>query len=173
MHHHRTGVLLALTLIATTAAASGPAVAQTGGPNAAPNPYQMDSWATQLPQGRTLGQPIGVEIDHSDGKSLWVFERCGGKTCTGSQLAPIWKFDASGAAKANFGAGMFNFPHGLFVDHDGNVPDPRDVPQLARLVREKAGGQKGQGRVLVAVNRHTPGQPTSAANHQIGHGRPL
>src|ERR1700691_4014792 len=107
MNHRRTGVLLAFTLIA---AASRPAVAQTGGPNAAPNPYQMDSWATQLPQGRTLGQPIGVEIDHS-----------GGKTCTGSNLAPIWKFDASGAPKANFGAGMFNFPHGFYVDTSGDV----------------------------------------------------
>ena len=120
MHHHRTGVLLALTLVAATAAAGGRAVAQ-GNPNAAPNPYQMDGWATQLPQGRTLGQPIGVEIDHSDGKSLWVFERCGGKTCTGSNLAPIWKFDAAGAPKANFGGGMFNFPHGFYVDTSGDV----------------------------------------------------
>ena len=116
MDHHRTGVLLALTLIAATAAASGPVLAQAADPNAAPNPYHMDSWTPQLPEGRTLGQPIGVEIDHSDGKSLWVFERCGGKTCTGSQLAPIWKFDASGAPKANFGGGMFNFPHGLYVE---------------------------------------------------------
>ena len=50
-----------------------------------------------------------------------MFDRCGGQTCAGSNLAPICKFDASGAPKANFGTGMFNFPHGLYVDTSGNV----------------------------------------------------
>jgi streptogramin lyase len=90
-------------------------------PNAAPNPYRMlENWA-QLPEGRQWGAPIGVEVDHRDGKSIWVFDRCGANTCTGSNVAPIMKFDPSGKLVANFGAGMFNFPHGLFVDRDGNV----------------------------------------------------
>lgn len=90
-------------------------------PNAAPNPYRMlDTWA-QLPEGRSWGAPIGVELDHSDGKSIWVFDRCGADNCAGSNLAPIMKFDSSGKLVANFGAGMFNFPHGLFVDREGNV----------------------------------------------------
>ena len=90
-------------------------------PNGAPNPYRMlENWA-QLPEGRPWGAPIGVELDHSDGKSIWVFDRCGADSCTGSNLAPIMKFDPSGKLVANFGAGMFNFPHGLFVDREGNV----------------------------------------------------
>jgi sugar lactone lactonase YvrE len=90
-------------------------------PNAAPNPYRMlENWA-QLPEGRQWGAPIGVEVDHRDGKSIWVFDRCGENSCTGSNVAPIMKFDPSGKLVANFGAGMFNFPHGLFVDRDGNV----------------------------------------------------
>ena len=90
-------------------------------PNGAPNPYRMlDTWA-QLPEGRPWGAPIGVELDHSDGKSIWVFDRCGADNCAGSNLAPIMKFDSSGKLVANFGAGMFNFPHGLFVDREGNV----------------------------------------------------
>jgi streptogramin lyase len=90
-------------------------------PNAAPNPYRMlENWA-QLPEGRQWGAPIGVEVDHRDGKSIWVFDRCSENSCTGSNLAPIMKFDPSGKLVANFGAGMFNFPHGLFVDRDGNV----------------------------------------------------
>src|ERR1700676_4376373 len=88
--------------------------------NSAPNGYRViDSWA-QLPPGRAWGMAIGVDIDR-DGKSVWVFDRCGAKTCTGSQLAPIQKFDASGKLVMSFGAGMFNFPHGLFADRDGNV----------------------------------------------------
>jgi DNA-binding beta-propeller fold protein YncE len=121
MPHSPTAALLALALIAAPAAASERAYAQASDPNNAPNPYHMlENWA-QLPPGRELGAPIGIETDHSDGKSLWVFDRCGGNNCAGSKLAPIWKFDASGEVKANFGAGMFNFPHGLYVDATGNV----------------------------------------------------
>ena len=108
MRHRRTEVVLALALMLAGSLASVRASAQAAGPNDAPNPYHMlDSWA-QIPQDHALGAPIGVEIDHSDGKSLWVFDRCGGNDCKGSKLAPIWKFDASGQLKANFGAGMFN-----------------------------------------------------------------
>jgi hypothetical protein len=41
----------------------------TNDPNAAPNPYRMEDVRVQLPDGRKLGAPIGVEIDHSDGKT--------------------------------------------------------------------------------------------------------
>ena len=58
-------------------------------PNAAPNPYRMTDFSLQLPEGRKLGAPIGVEIDHSDGKTLWIFDRCGGDTCVGSDVAPL------------------------------------------------------------------------------------
>jgi hypothetical protein len=109
---------LGVALIATAAISLGAAHAQDV--NAAPNPYRaVDNWA-QLPQGRVFGQAIGIDIDR-DGKSVWVFDRCGAKTCTGSQVAPIQKFDASGKLVTSFGAGMFNFPHGLFADRDGNV----------------------------------------------------
>jgi len=65
-------------------------------PNTAANPYRMEQISVQLPNGRKLGAPIGVEIDHSDGKTLWVFERCGGDTCVGSTLDPVMKLDGSG-----------------------------------------------------------------------------
>ena len=109
--------------VALVAAALSLGTAQAqdaNGVNAAPNPYHaIDNWA-QLPPGRVWGQAIGLDIDR-DGKSVWVFDRCGAKSCTGSAAAPIQKFDASGKLLASFGAGMFNFPHGLFVDRDGNV----------------------------------------------------
>jgi DNA-binding beta-propeller fold protein YncE len=93
---------------------------QADDPNSVPNPYHVvDHWA-KLPEGRAWGQPIGVEIDR-DGTSVWVYDRCGAKTCEGSTLAPIQKFDASGKLVASFGAGLINWPHGLGVDRDGNV----------------------------------------------------
>lgn len=38
-------------------------------PNTVANPYRMEELSVQLPNGRKLGAPIGVEIDHSDGKN--------------------------------------------------------------------------------------------------------
>ena len=88
--------------------------------NDPPNAYRtVESWA-KLPDGRKWGQTISVAVDR-DGKSIWVFERCGGTSCDGSNVAPILKFDADGNLLKSFGAGMFVFPHGLHVDRDGNI----------------------------------------------------
>jgi DNA-binding beta-propeller fold protein YncE len=93
----------------------------SGDPNAASNPYREDAGWAKLEQGRTWGAAVGVDIDR-DGKSIWVFDRCStADDCSGSNLAPIQKFDASGRLVASFGAGMFNYPHGLFADREGNV----------------------------------------------------
>jgi sugar lactone lactonase YvrE len=101
--------------------------AQSDAPtNDAPNPYRtVEGWA-QLPEGRKWGSTSAVEID-KDGKSIWVAERCGANSCldrtTGemSNLPTILKFDASGKLVTSFGAGMLIFPHGIYVDRDGNV----------------------------------------------------
>jgi sugar lactone lactonase YvrE len=93
---------------------------QADDPNSAPNPYHVvEHWA-KLPEGRTWGQAIGVDIDR-DGTSLWVYDRCGGKTCVGSSIAPIQKFDATGRQVVSFGSQLINWPHGLGTDSDGNV----------------------------------------------------
>jgi DNA-binding beta-propeller fold protein YncE len=90
-------------------------------PNAAPNPYRVDEGWAKLPEGRKWGAAVGVDIDR-DGRSVWVFDRCAtADDCSASTLAPIQKFDATGRLVKSFGAGMFNYPHGLFVDRDGNV----------------------------------------------------
>ncbi len=83
------------------------------------NPYKIETWG-QLPAGRKIGAVSAIDIDR-DGKSVWVFERCGGATCDGSSLPPLLKFDASGKLIASFGAGMFVYPHGIYVDRDDNV----------------------------------------------------
>src|ERR1700745_3480390 len=150
--------------------ASGAAMAMFGScllaqdkpdPNAAPNPYRMlESWA-QLPEGRHWGAPIGVEVDHRDGKSIWVFDRCGENSCSGSNVAPIMKFDPSGKLVANFGAGMFIFPHGLFVDRDGNiwVTDGKGAEGKGHTVVKFS----PDGKVLMTPG--TPGVAGSDATH--------
>jgi sugar lactone lactonase YvrE len=88
--------------------------------NDLPNPYQTVEHYFQLPTDRAWGSTSAVEIDR-DGRSIWVAERCGTNSCAGSELDPILKFDASGKLVKSFGAGMFIFPHGIFVDPTGNV----------------------------------------------------
>jgi streptogramin lyase len=88
-------------------------------PNSQPNPYYpVQNWL-KLPEGRTLGSTSAVDIG-PDG-SIWVAERCGANTCAGSNLEPVLRFNSSGKLVKSFGSGLFVFPHGIFVDRDGNV----------------------------------------------------
>ncbi len=90
-------------------------------PNSAPNPYVMEEGWAELTDGRVWGAAVGVDIDR-DGTSVWVFDRCAtADDCSESSLSPIQKFDATGRLVTSFGAGMFNYPHGLFVDKDNNI----------------------------------------------------
>src|SRR2546426_11807145 len=96
------------------------------------NAYRTIDNFFKLPEGRKIGSTAGITIDR-DGTSVWVFERCGGQYCAGSNVAPILKFDSSGNLVKSFGAGMFVRPHGIHVDREGNIwvtdgegPDGKD-----------------------------------------------
>jgi sugar lactone lactonase YvrE len=138
--------------------------------NSLPNAYDtIKDWA-KMPEGRTWGSTSAVEID-KDGKSIWVAERCGQNSCldraTGqmSKLPPILKFDPSGKLVKSFGEGMLIFPHGIFVDRDGNlwVTDGQDNgPQAAR------GAAPGRGAEAGARASGPPGPPPEATKgHQV------
>ena len=103
-------------LIAVTAMGGDLAAQMT-----APNPYRAVEgvWAP-LPDGRTWGATSAV-YPAPDGLSIWVAERCGANSCVGSGLDPILQLDLSGRVLRSFGAGLLAWPHGMFVDRDGNV----------------------------------------------------
>jgi streptogramin lyase len=107
------------------------------GARAQDNPYREDGWA-KFPDGRRWGATSAIDIDR-DG-NIWVFERCGGITCLGSNVAPVVKLDPAGKYLKSFGAGMFVFPHGIHVDRDGNV-----------WVTDGQ-GKDGKGHVVVKFN---------------------
>ena len=91
----------------------------TNEPNSQPNPYRtIENWF-KMPEGRTWGAVGGVSIDSHD--HIWVAERCGANSCAGSNVAPILEFNQAGKLLRSFGAGMFIFPHGLYVDKGNNV----------------------------------------------------
>jgi sugar lactone lactonase YvrE len=106
--------------------------------NSLPNPYETITGWAKLPEGRNWGSTSAVEID-KDGKSIWVAERCGQNSCLDrasgkiSSLPTILKFDSSGKLVKGFGEGMLIFPHGIYVDAEGNVwiTDGQDDAPLA------------------------------------------
>ena len=112
---------VSVAVLAALVGSAGTIYAQDSGPNSAPQSYKLDEGWAKLPEGRKFGAVFGLSIDR-DGKSLWAFDRCETTNfCADSNLNPIFKFDSSGKVVANFGAGMFAAPHGLYVDKDGNV----------------------------------------------------
>lgn len=122
MSHARTAPVPAVAFAALIAllGVAAPLAQRTAPTNDLPNPYQsINGWA-QFPDGRKWGSTAGIEIDH-DGKSVWAIDRCGANTCVGSNLDPILKFDTNGRLLRSFGKGMFAFPHGMYVDAEGNV----------------------------------------------------
>lgn len=132
-----TGVFFAAALAAANVI-PGAVRAQSAAPPSIdlPDPFGPAVSFGQLPAGRAWGGTTAVAVD-ADGKSVWVFERCGAESCADSKLPPILHFDPSGKLLASFGAGMFVFPHGITVDHDGNV-----------WVAD-ADGKNGKGHVVV------------------------
>jgi sugar lactone lactonase YvrE len=127
-------VLATLSAIVLAACTTTPvAPADVKPTNDLPNPYvAVKPWG-QLPNGRAWGALSAVTIDN-DGRSVWVADRCGVNpdtppgesavyydSCASSTEAPIHKFDASGRQLTSFGAGMFVFPHKIYMDRAGNV----------------------------------------------------
>lgn len=130
--------------------------------NDLPNPYTTVEGFFKLPAGREWGSTSAVDVS-SDGKVVWVAERCG-MSADGARarnscwdaasgkmlpLDPVLKFDqASGKLLGSFGAGMLVFPHGIHVDRDGNVwvTDGQD-----NLPRAGRGGEAATGPAPATV----------------------
>jgi streptogramin lyase len=119
--HPRARLILLLPIVSVIAGSGLRADPQTEAQptNSLPNPYRtVENWA-KLPEGRKWGSTSAVGVDR-DG-NVWVAERCGQNSCAGRNEAPVLEFDPSGRLLKSFGEGMFVFPHGFFVDKDGNV----------------------------------------------------
>jgi sugar lactone lactonase YvrE len=120
----RVRLTLAASVAASLLSSPGAGVQVAAQADSPPNPYQVVANHFKVPEGRTMGSTAAIDIDR-DGRSVWVFERCGGasqaQACAESNLSPVLKFDASGKLVTSFGAGMFVSPHGIHVDRQGNI----------------------------------------------------
>src|SRR5438874_9278187 len=105
------------------------------------SPYKVNYNWDKL-QGRKIGVASGIKMD-PDGKHLWILDRCGANGCAESDLDPIIQVDMDGKFVKSFGKGMINFPHGFFIDREGNVWVTDGAP--AGDARGAAGFKKGMG----------------------------
>ncbi|MEX0618344.1 MAG: peptidyl-alpha-hydroxyglycine alpha-amidating lyase family protein [Pseudohongiellaceae bacterium] len=94
-------------------------------PSSLSNPYIRgeEAWGN-IPDGRQWGAASAIHYAGND--TLWVADRCGGNRGSGScedlvEVDPIMLMDLDGNILRSFGAGLFVWPHGMFVDHEGNV----------------------------------------------------
>ena len=111
--------VLAVLALALGAALAPGATLPLDAQSVVTSPYRpMYGWG-ELPEGRTWGSTSAVEIA-ADG-NIWVAERCGANSCVGSDVDPILLFSPDGKLMRSFGAGRFAWPHGIDVDHDGNL----------------------------------------------------
>jgi len=112
--------IVVTALIAYSGIAYAQVVSQL--PNAQPNPYRLIENPLTMPEGRVMGWVMGVEVDRN-GQDIWLFDTCGGdlQDCVESNEPPVLKFDASGKFLMSFGSGVIAHPHGLYIDHEGNV----------------------------------------------------
>jgi sugar lactone lactonase YvrE len=115
-----TGSTLAVMVVMVALAGEPAATQSPASGDPLPNPFRSVENYLKLPNDRKIGSIVGIRFDRDDA-SIWMADRCGANTCVGSTLDPILKFDSSGKFVKGFGAGMLVFPHGLFVDGDGNI----------------------------------------------------
>ncbi len=105
-----------------------------------------------LPDGRMWGSTAGVAVGPD--QNVWAYDRCSANTCEDSNLTPIFKFDrTSGKVLATFGAGMFVFPHGLYVDRDGNVWVTDGQANKAGTKGQQVFKFSPQGKVLLTLGK--------------------
>jgi sugar lactone lactonase YvrE len=113
------------------------------------NPYRAFYGWAKLPQGRALGVVAGIYQD-PDGKHMWLMDRCGGNNCAGVDVDPILKFDLDGNLVTSFGKGLFGWPHGFFVDHEGNLWVTEGAP--VGEPRGEAGFKIGRGHQVFKLS---------------------
>jgi sugar lactone lactonase YvrE len=141
--------------------------------NNLPNPFEtVRNWGT-LPDGRKWGSVSALQVD-TDGKHLWVGDRCGTNSCAGSKVDPIVKLDPSGKTVQSFGAGLIIWPHGMEIDRQGNVwvADARaaSADELKKFPEAAGKGHtvtkfSPQGKVLLTIGKPgEAGDPPAALN---------
>lgn len=141
---------------------------------ALPDPYHLVPGWPSLPKsmnGGHWGEVSRVQIDAAG--NFWVFHRCfateppGSAVCLGAfkNYPPLLKFSPAGKLLETLGKGLFVYPHGFTIDHQGylwttDVNDRANV--LGQSAKNAAGVVMGEevlkldpktGKVLLTLGR--------------------
>jgi hypothetical protein len=169
----RARIVIAAVAVAAFAGTTSAQPAQYPKPTDLPNPYRLDaSWPT-LPKSMNGGRwGEVIRVHPAPNGNIWVFHRCfnvvppGSAVCLnrGEANPPILEFDPSGRLLRSFGAGLFAYPHGFTIDHEGNLwtTDVNDAETvLGMSARNPQGVVIGQevlklspdGKILMMLGR--------------------
>lgn len=127
------------------------------------NPYKPEYDWGELPDGRSWGS-VSAMYPAPDG-NLWIAERCGQNSCVGSDVDPVLLMDKEGNVLRSFGAGQIAWPHGMFVEPNGNVwitdasANGAEEIGLGHAVRKFS----PSGELLMTIG--TPGEPGDPPTH--------
>jgi DNA-binding beta-propeller fold protein YncE len=137
-----------LVLVVSAVLAAAPASGQQ------PTYQLAEGWAQLPARVERFGMTLGVDLDER--RHLWVFQRCFSTDCVDGpeeSLPAVLEYDPSGRLVSSWGAGMFVWPHGFFLDDDGNIwtSDARGAGGKGHTVMKHA----RDGRVLMTLG--TPG----------------
>lgn len=168
---HLAGVIL-LALTGSIAAAAPSRGAEEAGVrpvgDGLPNPFpnRTANWA-QLPSGMKWGAVVAA-MPGPDGM-LYVVHRCFENSCAGRKEPPVMVFNPRGGLERSWGAGMFAFPHGHFMDTEGNIW----LTDAAGAGTTTAGTPPGLGSQVVKLDKNgkvllTIGKAGSAGNPEQG-----
>ena len=89
--------------------------------NDLPRPYSTQRTWGSLPEGTKEWAAVTAVEPSPDGEFIYVIHRCFENSCAGREEPPILKFNYEGELISAFGEGLFVFPHGGTVDHEGNL----------------------------------------------------
>ncbi len=154
-----TAAVLAAALLALAAPARAQLQDQTrlAPTNDLPNPYaRVHPWG-DLPNPYVPGaydeRASFIGADEGPDGNIYLLSRCLQNSCTGRSEPALLKLDPSGRLLLSWGSGMFDFPHGLDLDDEGNVwvADQRGH----RVVKFDSDGN----HLLTIGERGNPGDP--------------
>ena len=119
------GLLAAALLAAAPAGAQLQDQTRVAPTNDLPNPYaRVHPWG-ELPDPYVPGaydeRASFIGIDEGPDGNIYLLSRCLQNSCTGRSEPALLKLDPSGRLLLSWGSGLFDFPHGLDVDREGNV----------------------------------------------------
>ena len=90
--------------------------------NDKPNPYTRIEPFGEPPAGNNGEWAAVIAAEGGPDGRLYVLHRCHENSCVGRSEPPVVVLDpTTGRRLATFGAGLMAFPHGLHLDHEGNV----------------------------------------------------